>query len=66
MKSNSQGFEEAIFIQTDRRGGVTETGGETWRGSGGSRRDSPTFTYGGKKSGEIPWEREIPAPGQTK
>ena len=67
-KSDNQGFKETTVTQVDRRGGVTEMGGEVqiWglalRGS--SRTDDLTFTNGGQKSGGIPWEQVIPAPHQ--
>ena len=50
-----------------RWGGETGSCSVVQRGSGdgGMGTGGPTFTCGGKKSGRIPWEPVIPAPGQT-
>ena len=50
-----------------RWGGEVRRHGTAWRGSGsdGTGKGSSIFTCGGYKSGKIPWEQAIPAPGQT-
>ena len=69
-KSNNEGFKEATFIHTGRRGrdpqrhqdgwrhGVAQRGAEA--GTGG-----PTLMCGGLKTGGLLGEQEIPAPVQT-
>ena len=49
-----------------KRGRVMEMGqrgGVAYRGGGSDRMDGPIFTCGGQKTGQIPWEQAIPAPG---